>query len=129
MRNHHEASPEISSASEGISGVQTVIRPGQISAARAWRDRVAALAPDANRAELLELLATAALALDVAHARAAAVDRELITSRAALDTLATTVEQATRDARRLSDEAARIRLTNAITGAVRAARTAARPTA
>lgn len=116
MPNHCETSSEIPSP------------PEDTSAGRKWRDCFARLAPSANRMQLIQLLSTTTLALDVAHARAAAVDRELITSRAALDTLAATVEQATRDARRLSDEAARIRLTNAITDAVRVARTAVPPT-
>lgn len=50
--------------------------------------------------------------------------RDVIAIRGALDTLAATVVKATRDARRLSVEAARIRLTNAINDAVRAARAA-----
>ncbi|MFL9824112.1 hypothetical protein [Rhodoplanes sp. SY1] len=94
-----------------------------------WRDRVAYLSASENRAGLIELLGTMATALDEALSRSAAIAAELITTRAALDTLVATVEQATRDARRLSDETARIRLTNAITHAVRDARAAVGPSA
>ncbi|MFL9827207.1 hypothetical protein [Rhodoplanes sp. SY1] len=106
----------------------TASAPAADQVGREWRDRVAYLAADENRTELIELLGTMATALDMALSRSAAIEADLITTRGALDALMATVEQATRDARRLSDEAARIRLTNAITHAVREARAATRPT-